>query len=195
MKEPKAKPSPKSQASTPLITEDMTIGDVISKYPSTIEVLLRNGVHCVGCGAKTFEALGDGLRSHGKSDEEINTLLAELNSSIEDTSEQGDVQITNKAVSKLKELIKTNGKDGYGLRVQVVPGGCAGFQYGFDFENTKQANDTTLDVEGVTFYLDSESFGHLRGARIDYVDTLQEAGFRITNPNAKGGCGCGKSFS
>ena len=178
-----------------LVTLDMTIGDVISKYPSTIEVLLRNGVHCVGCGAKTFESIGDGLLGHGFDEQKINRILTELNDSIEVVKDQGEVQITTKAADKLKEMIEKNNKQGSGMRVQVVPGGCAGFQYGFDFETQKKEDDTVLVVNGVEFYIDSQSMMHLRGARIDYIDTLQESGFRISNPNASSGCGCGKSFS
>ena len=67
--------SAEQQTVEQLIKEDMTIGDIISKYPSTIEVLLRNGVHCVGCGAKTFEKLGDGLRGHGFSAEKVAQIM------------------------------------------------------------------------------------------------------------------------
>lgn len=185
----------KQTSTEQLVKLDMTIGDIINKYPSTVEVLLKNGIHCVGCGAKTFETLGDGLRGHGLSDEKINTILDELNNSIERLEGQGDIEITSKAVEKLKDLLKANEKEGHGLRIMVVPGGCAGFQYGFDFENQAKDDDLVLEVGGVNFYIDAASQGHLKGARIDYIDTLQESGFRISNPNASGGCGCGKSFS
>lgn len=68
-------------------------------------------------------------------------------------------------------------------------------KYNFEFENTKNEDDTTYDVEGITFYVDKASLQHLNGSTIDYVETLQESGFKVTNPGAASGCGCGKSFS
>ena len=66
------------------ITKDMTIGDVVSKYPSVIEPLQAAGVHCVGCGVSYMETLEEGFKGHGMSDEEINSLLEQLNNSIKE---------------------------------------------------------------------------------------------------------------
>ncbi len=176
------------------ISKDMTIGEVITKYPSTVEVLLRNGIHCVGCGANTFETIEGGLKGHGASDEQVEKILKEMADSVE-IVEGEEVNITTKAVTKLKEILKQENKAGYGLRVSVMPGGCAGFQYGFDFENESQDGDTVLEKDGVAFYVDEQSMKMLKGATIEYVESLQGAGFRISNPNATSGCGCGKSFA
>ena len=180
---------------TALISLDMTVGDIITKYPNTIEILTKHGVHCVGCGAKNFETLGQGLMGHGFSDEHINEMLIELNNSVTALKTDVPLDVTDKAVEKLKELLANNDKQGYGLRVVVQAGGCAGFSYGFDYENTSQDGDVVIEKDGVKFYCDKSSYEHLKGSRIDYVDSLQGAGFRISNPNATSHCGCGKSFS
>ncbi|MBI5064938.1 iron-sulfur cluster insertion protein ErpA [Candidatus Woesearchaeota archaeon] len=131
------------------------------------------------------------------SDEDVDEVVKQLNDAIpKDAGGSNDtVVVTEKAAEKLKDILKEQKKEGYGLRIEVLPGGCSGFQYAFDFENEKKENDTVIEVSGVNFFVDNESIKMLRGARIDYVDSLQGAGFKISNPNAKSTCGCGQSFS
>ena len=80
------------------------------------------------------------------------------------------------------------------LRVSVESGGCSGMQYGMSFDDPKPG-DEALVSEGVEILVDSASFGHLKGCRIDFDDGLHGKGFEIQNPNAKSTCGCGKSFA
>src|SRR3989344_2866968 len=116
-----------------LITKDMTISEVIEKYPSTIETLLMTGVHCIGCHVSYFETLEQGMKGHGMTDEEIDDVIKEM-------------------------------------------------------------NNVVKEEKGVKVILDKESLDLLKGSKLDYVDSLQDAGFRIHNPNAKSTCGCGHSF-
>ncbi|MBI4919210.1 iron-sulfur cluster insertion protein ErpA [archaeon] len=131
------------------------------------------------------------------SDEEVDELVKQLNEAIpkEAGGSSESVIVTEKAAEKLKVILKEQKKEGHGLRIAVMPGGCSGFQYAFDFEKEQQDKDTVIEVEGVKFFVDSDSMKLLKGAKIDYVDSLQGAGFKISNPNAKGTCGCGQSFS
>ncbi len=108
---------------------------------------------------------------------------------------QCDLTLTEAAASKIKELLQKENKADHGLRIRVIPGGCAGFQYSFSFDNNKADNDNILDKHGVQVYVDNDSLELLNKANIDFVDNLNESGFKIENPNAKGGCGCGKSFN
>jgi iron-sulfur cluster assembly accessory protein len=103
------------------------------------------------------------------------------------------ITLTESAAAKVKEFMK-EAKDKTGLRIMVVPGGCAGYQYGMDFDNKKDS-DITLEQYGITLLIDKKSATHLVGTSIDFVDNLQDSGFKIENPNATQGCGCGKSFS
>lgn len=104
------------------------------------------------------------------------------------------IQVTDKAVSKVKELLQAENREGYGLRVAVQGGGCSGFQYGLTFENTQKPNDQVLEFGGLKVYVDHMSGMYLDGASIDYIDSLEGSGFKIENPNATGTCGCGHSF-
>ena len=177
------------------ITKTMTIGEVVHQYPSVAEILMAEGVHCVGCGAAYDETIEQGLSAHGKTEEEIDNVVEQLNKAI--PAEEGTADtlvVTEKAAQKLKEILKQQKKENYGLRVEVVPGGCSGNQYAFDIENKEQSGDKVLEVQGVKFYVDSQSFEMLKGARLDYVDSLQGAGFKIENPKATKSCGCGNSF-
>jgi iron-sulfur cluster assembly accessory protein len=79
------------------------------------------------------------------------------------------------------------------LRVYIENGGCSGLQYGLVFDE-KRENDLVTDAHGVTVLVDAVSAEHLRGSTVDYSDALTGGGFKISNPNAKTSCGCGKSF-
>jgi len=183
-----------------LITKDMTIGDVVSKYPAIAEILLDNGVHCIGCGGAFMETIEQGFKGHGMDDTEVERIVQEMNDSLKeqgvhDSPPAEGITITKKAAKKLKELLHEKKKETWGLRVEVTPGGCAGYSYGMDIEKKEKSNDTVVEQEGVKLFIDSESYPLIKGATIDYVDALQGAGFKISNPNATKSCGCGQSFS
>jgi iron-sulfur cluster assembly protein len=82
-----------------------------------------------------------------------------------------------------------------GLRVAVLPGGCSGFKYGLNIEERPLDDDLVMDVKGLRVFVDAFSAQYLNGTTIDYVTTMQGAGFTFVNPNATGGCGCGSSFT
>ena len=179
-----------------LITKDMTIGDVVAKYPACIEALQSAGVHCVGCHVSYHETLEQGFKGHGMSDEEVDMVIAKLNQAVEEGKlEEGkDFIITNKAVEKLKEVLKENNKEGSGLRVEIVPGGCSGFEYGLELDDNTTDLDLTFEEKGVKIIVSKDNMQFLKGAKLDYVDSLQGGGFKISNANAKSSCGCGQSF-
>jgi len=104
------------------------------------------------------------------------------------------IQLSERAVSKVKELLTTDNKTGYGLRVAVQGGGCSGFQYGLTFDNQQKPNDNVIEFDGLKVYVDAMSGMYLDGVRIDYIESLEGSGFKIENPNATGSCGCGQSF-
>lgn len=104
------------------------------------------------------------------------------------------VTLTEKAASKVKEFMAQEDKESFGLRVLVVPGGCAGYQYSLDFEEKAKENDFVQEQHGVKLFIDKESAGLLVGTEIDFVENLHQVGFKINNPNAQSTCGCGNSF-
>src|SRR5512137_286497 len=104
------------------------------------------------------------------------------------------IQLSERAVGKVKELLTSDNKNGYGLRVAIQGGGCSGFQYGLTFENEERPNDNVLEFDGLKVYVDAMSGMYLEGVKIDYIESLEGSGFKIENPNASGTCGCGQSF-
>ena len=181
-----------------LITKDMTIGNFADNYPKLVNILMAEGVHCVGCGASTFETIEEGLLSHGKTLDEIFDVVSRLNKALEenkDSSNNESVIITEKAASKLKEILKSQNKEGMGLRIQVLPGGCSGYKYAFEIVKDAQTNDKTFNVNDVNFFIDKESLSLIKGSQVDYADGLHGAGFKISNPSANHTCGCGDSFN
>ncbi|MCU0308659.1 MAG: iron-sulfur cluster assembly accessory protein [Thermoleophilia bacterium] len=104
------------------------------------------------------------------------------------------VTLTETAGEKLRTLIEDEADPGSGLRVQVIPGGCSGFQYAMTF-GMPEADDEVVEAHGVKIIVDKFSVPYLLGAEFDYEEGFQGAGFVINNPNSSGSCGCGKSFT
>jgi iron-sulfur cluster assembly protein len=113
---------------------------------------------------------------------------------------QSDIQeiplmlVTSSAIQVIKDLLSQRNIPNHALRVFVAGGGCSGMQYGMAFEENAREHDTVVETEGVRLLVDSTSLMYLRGATIDFVDSLMGGGFRIENPNAVSSCGCGHSF-
>jgi len=105
------------------------------------------------------------------------------------------INVTESAASKIRELLSEEGKTESGLRVFVQGGGCSGFQYGLMIEESGGVGDQQFESNGVRLFVDPVSVSYLRGAEVDFVDTITGGGFTIKNPNATSTCGCGSSFS
>src|SRR6188472_1183244 len=105
------------------------------------------------------------------------------------------VNVSPNAAEKINELLSEEGKVGSGLRVFVQGGGCSGFQYGLMIEESGGVGDQVFESNGVKLYVDPVSVSYLKGAEVDFVDTVTGGGFTIRNPNATSTCGCGSSFS
>ena len=104
------------------------------------------------------------------------------------------VQMTEKAVGKVREILDSQEPKAAGLRIAVVGGGCSGFSYSMAFENTPGMLDKTYSFSGLKVFVDQASMLYLDGANVDYVETLEGSGFKFENPNVKSTCGCGSSF-
>ena len=105
------------------------------------------------------------------------------------------IHVTEAAASKIKDLLAEENKAESGLRVFVQGGGCSGFQYGLMIEESGGVGDQTFESNGIRLYVDPVSLSYLKGAEVDFVDTITGGGFTIKNPNATSTCGCGSSFS
>ena len=107
------------------------------------------------------------------------------------------LNLTGRAVEEVQKFIVQEQvpADTAGLRVSVLPGGCSGFKYSLNIEERALDDDLVHEINGVRVFVDGFSAQYLTGVTIDYVSSMQGSGFTFNNPNASGGCGCGRSFT
>jgi iron-sulfur cluster assembly protein len=105
------------------------------------------------------------------------------------------IQVTEKALGRIRQVFVKQGVEGGGLRLGVQGGGCSGMSYLIRFEPKHRPSDRVFDFEGVKVFVDPKSLIYLEGMTLDYKESLMQSGFVFENPNAKKSCGCGTSFS
>ena len=110
-------------------------------------------------------------------------------------TKKAPIMLTPNAIAKVKEIMAQQTPVPAGLRVGVVGGGCSGFSYSMSFENNSGLMDKVFDMEGLKVFVDATSLTYLNGCIVDYLETLEGAGFKFENPNVRTTCGCGSSFS
>jgi iron-sulfur cluster assembly protein len=105
--------------------------------------------------------------------------------------------LTDQAAAEVNKFIAAEEvpPDTAGLRVSVMPGGCSGFKYSLNIEETALEDDAVMEINGIRIFVDGFSMQYLHGVTIDYTSSMQGSGFTFHNPNATGGCGCGTSFT
>lgn len=104
-------------------------------------------------------------------------------------------QISDSAAARIIEIIQAKSWQGKRLRINVLGGGCSGFQYQIDFDDKQNADDILFNKNSAEVIIDETSLGLLENSELDFKDTIWESGFQIKNPNATAKCGCGNSFS
>ncbi len=175
----------------------MTIAEIFSTFPhksqKLAQAMTNAGLHCTSCSAATWETLEAGMLGHGMKQEECQKLLNKLNAILEEEQDLETITLTPRAAEKFRLFAKEDGKEGCGLRFADTAGGCGGFQYVLDFEEKPTDNDVIFESEGIKIFITQGMLGRLLGCVIDYVDGLQGAGFKISNPNVKSSCSCGTS--
>ena len=191
------------------ITKGMIIQEILAEHPDKAmilsEILIDFGIHCVGCGASGFETLEEGVLGHGFTEQELDILVKNLNKAISEKSKNKmksnfnikdfSLKITPKAISKVKEIMKQEGKENGILRVSVLAGGCSGYTYDLEIVDKSTSSDLSFKESGLIIAVNKDSLEFLNKAKIDFVESLKESGFKFNNPNATKECGCGKSFS
>ncbi|MEK6871684.1 MAG: iron-sulfur cluster assembly accessory protein [Nanoarchaeota archaeon] len=187
------------------ISKDTIIAEILQRYPEKAQTLSQQlmsfGIHCVGCGSSTMETLEEGVLGHGYSEKELDVLIATLNKTIREKSARNtmkakefNLQLTPKALVKVKSIMQQEKKKNAVLRVSVLAGGCSGNTYDMEIIEQAVKSDLHFKQDGVSISIDKSSMDYLNGTTIDFVDTLNESGFKFQNPNAHKSCGCGKSF-
>jgi len=104
------------------------------------------------------------------------------------------IELTEQAVEAVKNFRNEEGKNGAGLRIAIVGGGCSGFQYDLSLVDKAAENDEKYDFGGLPVFVDKNSLLYLKGTVVDYVNDIRGSGFVFQNPNAHSSCGCGHSF-
>lgn len=133
-------------------------------------------------------------KGSSKLDKDSYILLT--NSYLMETVQESElITISSKAAEKVTEFMKQENKDNLYLRVYVSGGGCSGLSYGMGFEEKVDEDDAVINKNGVQVIVDNYSQKYLKGANIDYIESLMGSGFKINNPNVTKSCSCGHSFS
>lgn len=115
--------------------------------------------------------------------------------SVAESFNPASINLSARAVKKVRELVAEEENQALKLRVYITGGGCSGFQYGFSFEEAAAEDDAAIERDGVTVLVDPMSFQYLVGSEVDYTEGLEGSRFVVNNPNAATTCGCGSSFS
>src|SRR3954464_5764297 len=111
---------------------------------------------------------------------------------------QGDerlIKLTANAAKKVSSLLTRQGRPNGVLRVAIMGGGCSGLQYKMDLQDAPANRDILVESSGIKVVVDPKSALYVTGSELDYVDALQDGGFKVKNPNAASSCSCGESFS
>lgn len=181
------------------IIKEMTIEEIFSNFPTKSQKIAQEmtsaGLHCVGCSASTWETLEAGMYSHGYSQEDVEELVGRLNEILKEEADPSTITLTQRAAAKFKKILKEEGKEDWNLRFGDRPGGCSGYEYVLDFSKAPEEGDTVFSSHGVDIHVHESMIDRLLGCEIDFHEGLNGSGFKISNPNAKGSCGCGSSQS
>ena len=182
-----------------LIKNETTIGEIMLKYPQLADLMANYGMKMTGCGTPYQEQLKT-VATALMHEEDFSKMLEELNAAAgkimaEKPKERpATFEVTEAAVDKVKELMKKQGVSGFNLRVEVKPGGCAGYSYNFSLDDEVKGDDVVIQKNEIKVIVDSASAEALKGSVIDYVESLNRSGFKVDNPNAHAVCSCGSSF-
>ena len=123
-----------------------------------------------------------------------NILICEFADTLHMQTSERIITLTPLAIERVKEFMAKDDEHANGLRIFVMAGGCSGYQYGMVLERNAKSDDISWSESGINVYIDNQSAKLLQGSQIDFVETVQGAGFKIDNPNAVSSCGCGNSF-
>lgn len=181
------------------IHTQMTISDILAMFPHKAQRLSQEitnaGLHCVGCHAATWETLEAGMLGHGKTTEQIHSLVKKLNDLLDEKVDLSTISMTKRAAAKFMQILEDEKKQGWGMRFGEEMAGCSGFEYVLDYSEKALPDDAVFPSHGIEIHVQKDLLPRLLGCEIDYVDGLHGSGFKISNPNAKASCGCGSSHN
>ena len=110
-------------------------------------------------------------------------------------ADKAPITVTEAAAAELQRSMEAQGKSDMALRIAVLPGGCAGMQYGLSLDSEEQPGDEEFESGGIRLVVGRQDLPFIAGMQVDYVQSVSGSGFKVENPNASESCGCGSSFS
>jgi hybrid cluster-associated redox disulfide protein len=163
-------------------TKDSKIGDVIQKYPQSIDVFMNYGLHCIGCSLAGWETIEQGAQVHGFNNKIINQLLKELNQYISNQlpdldNDTSPIKVTSRAAKQVLNLMKKSKGAKY-LRITLVQLPF-GHKYGFKFEKKKSKSDIIIEKYNTHFVISNKDFKVIKGSTLDYLSFIPGNGFKI----------------
>ncbi len=174
------------------ITKEMTIGEVVNIHPEAATIMLKYGLHCVGCAVNPFESIENGCLGHGMDSETINNLVADLNKKAVDKKEnENKINLTDFAREKFLQFMKEERKDDYGIRVGVVINNEGTIEYSLDFADHPAPSEERIEGNGIKFFVERDVLSVVNGVEIDYINDERGSGFKIEKTSGSGGCGSG----
>ncbi|MDP3976004.1 MAG: DUF1858 domain-containing protein [bacterium] len=180
----------------PAVHKNMLIGEVVELFPEATDIMLSYGLHCVGCHANAFETLEQGMLGHGFRDEDLNSLIQELNDFVLDKhgpakkrepasgSENMTLKVTEKAFKKIAEIAKKEEKHGWPLRISGRYSGPQKVTYSMNFDQDVHEYDKVFEFKNgqIKIVLDRLQYDRLNGIKVDFVKRKDTEGFRIEQP-------------
>lgn len=161
---------------------DMTIGDVVEKFPDSAEVMLGYGLHCVGCAVNPYETIEQGAMGHGMSQETIEQMLSDINLAV---TKQPDyplnpegITLSPRAVDTLEIIAESDGKQGQGLKIKATQLE-GGLDYFLDLVEKPEEGDITMEWDGIKMFIDQASLDLIKPSLIDYVKLSEGEGFKV----------------
>lgn len=160
-----------------MITKDMTMGEIVEKYPAVAEVFLEYGLHCVGCHVSSFETLEEGAYSHGMDSQTIEMMIRDANAIALQPLEKKapSLTLTPYAAQVVEQMAHKHNMYDFFLRITALNN-----TYTFDVVEQKKQDDILFIQHNVRIIADPKSFEVLRDKRIDYIDNLAFSGFKVT---------------
>ena len=172
----------------------MLVGDIVALLPDSAEIITSYGLHCIGCHYNAFETLEQGLLGHGYSEDDLKNLIRDLNEFAEKSSkspkpiskaaENMKLSLTKKALQKVEEIQKQEGKEGQVLRIEVKIVQQA-FKYSMNFVSHSEVlpEEKVFNFDTVSVCASKRDYKKLKNLEIDYLEEDNRAGFKMRNPN------------
>lgn len=201
------------------ITKTLPIAEILEIVPDAVEIMLDEGLHCVGCDANTMETLEEGMIGHGFSDDEITIMVTKIEALRRNQAAKADqlkkpekedfmaqkIEKGNKTYYQVAGMMfneksydaihaLANGKSG--LQIRIEAGGCAGYSMKYDYQDAPKEDEKAYSLSNkIDLYLNDFTFDKLHDSIVDYESGLHGSGLKFINPNTKASCSCGTSVA